>query len=35
MASETTIKWIYDYDQGLEKVQAEKKPMLLDFYKKG
>jgi hypothetical protein len=35
MKYEKTIEWIRDYEKGLEKARAEKKPMFLDFFKDG
>jgi len=29
------IKWISDFEEGLERSSGEKKPLFLDFFKKG
>jgi hypothetical protein len=31
----TNIKWIDDYEAGLERARDEKKPLFLDFFKDG
>ena len=33
--SEVKINWVYNYEEGLERVQDEKKPLFLDFFKDG
>jgi|GEM_PF-700453 len=29
------VDWITNYETGLDRIQTEKKPMLLDFFKEG
>jgi hypothetical protein len=30
-----TVQWVESYEEGLKKAAAEKKPLFLDFFKKG
>lgn len=33
--AESKIKWLEDFDKGLEKARELKKPLFLDFFKDG
>lgn len=35
MTQQQKVEWINDYNLGMEKCHAEKKPMLLDFFRDG
>jgi len=35
MDSNNRVQWLRSYETGLEKSKAQKKPMLLDFFKDG
>lgn len=35
MTGKAQVQWMEDYELGLEKASAQKKPILLDFFKEG
>lgn len=35
METNNSVQWLNSYETGLEKCQAHKKPMFLDFFKDG
>ncbi|MCJ8499722.1 thioredoxin family protein [Desulfatitalea alkaliphila] len=35
MGTNSRVKWLNDYDAGLEACRERKKPMFLDFFKDG
>jgi hypothetical protein len=30
-----TVRWVQSYEEGMKRATAEKKPLFLDFFKKG
>lgn len=35
MDTNANVQWLRSYETGLEKCQAQKRPMMLDFFKDG
>lgn len=31
----STVQWVQTYEEGMKRATAEKKPLFLDFFKKG